>query len=68
MDEYVPKHMHATTPLDKVLAEHKKLKGRSIKEVNTAYLKYCQSWKLYGSTIFEVLVCVPGGFIPCLWI
>jgi hypothetical protein len=57
IDEYVPKHLHPMVTAEKIAAEHKKLKGRSVKEVNTAYLKYIQAWKLYGATIFEVLVC-----------
>jgi len=68
IDEYVPKHLHPTVTADKIAAEHKKLKSRSVKEVNTAYLKYVQSWKLYGATIFEVLQSYTTTLPKTLWL
>ena len=56
IDEYVPKHLQGNVAPEKIAAEHKKLKGKSVRDANVAYLKFVQGWKLYGATIFEVLV------------
>jgi len=68
IDEYVPKHLQSAVPPEKIAAEHKKLKTRTIKEVNMAYLKYIQSWKLYGATIFEVLQSYTTTLPKTLWL
>lgn len=68
IEAVLPKHLRADIPIAEVHAEHKKLKGVDEKECRIRFLKFVQSWALYGSTVFEVLQSYTNTLPKNLWV
>ena len=68
IDVVLPKHLRAEIVIPNVITEHKKVKGEGEKNCRNRFLKFVQSWPLYGSTVFEVLQSYTTTLPKALWL
>lgn len=68
IEKYLPKYMRTAIDTKEIAMHHQQLKGKSAHDCNILFLKFAMSWKLYGSTVFEVLQSYTSTLPKNLWL
>ncbi|EGD81471.1 myosin-X [Salpingoeca rosetta] len=68
VQKYLPKHLRTIVQPEDIAAHHARLSNKADDDCNRAFLRFVQSWPLYGSTVFEVLQTYTQALPKNLWL